>query len=266
MIQVTVSVMWNRPCGGSHYRLGLQCPPELRGAAPGQFVMVRVPDAGQPLLRRPFSILAVTPDTGDGAAVELLYRVVGPVTRRMATLGKGHAVDIIGPLGRGFYLGREIELVAIVGGGVGIPPLAFLAASLIHSRRHPVSDIRAYIGGRRAEDLLCVDDFQKLGIVPVLTTDDGSSGDQCLVTHPLETQMADFRPDLICACGPMPMLSCVAGIAERHGVPCQVSIETMMACGLGACLGCAVPGTAPDGNYLHACSHGPVFDAGDLAW
>jgi len=266
MNQFTAAVVWNRPCGDRHFRMGLTCPPDLLGAAPGQFVMVRVPDAGQPLLRRPFSILGAADHSTHGSVVELMYRVVGPVTRRMAALEETAAVDIIGPMGHGFYVGREVRCVSLVGGGVGIPPLVFLAATLVGSGRLTASDIRVYIGGRSSEDLLCVDDFQALGLVPVLTTDDGSSGDHCLVTHPLETQLADFRPDVICACGPMPMLSCVAGIARRHDVPCQVSIETMMACGVGACLGCAVSAADARDNYLHACTHGPVFDAGDLAW
>jgi dihydroorotate dehydrogenase electron transfer subunit len=99
----------------------------------------------------------------------------------------------------------------------------------------------------------------------VLTTDDGSCGDQCLVTSPLEEAIRREPPDLVLACGPKAMLACVLGIVRACGVPCQVSIETTMACGMGACLGCAVGGRQDDTRYLHACLDGPVFDAEDIA-
>ena len=96
------------------------------------------------------------------------------------------------------------------------------------------------------------------------TTDDGSAGDQCLVTHPLEIAVEQSAPDFIAACGPMEMLACIIGIAEKYAVPCQVSIETMMGCGMGACLGCAVEARDSRDRYLHACLDGPVFDADQL--
>ena len=101
----------------------------------------------------------------------------------------------------------------------------------------------------------------RLGINVHTTTDDGSAGDQCLVTHPVEIAIQDVRPDIMYACGPAEMLKCVLGFAEKYAVPCQVSIETMMACGVGACLGCAVEDRTGSGKYLHACLDGPVFDA-----
>jgi dihydroorotate dehydrogenase electron transfer subunit len=121
-----------------------------------------------------------------------------------------------------------------------------------------------FIGGRTKDDLLCRDDFVQLGLKVETTTDDGSDGDQCLVTHPLAVAVDQRRPDLIVACGPMAMLDCVIGIAEKHHIPCQVSIETMMACGMGACLGCAVEARVDQSGYLHACLDGPVFNAADL--
>jgi dihydroorotate dehydrogenase electron transfer subunit len=98
----------------------------------------------------------------------------------------------------------------------------------------------------------------------VLTTDDGSCGEQCLVTSPLEAAVRAEPPDIVLACGPKPMLACIQGIARSHGVACQLSIETMMACGMGACLGCAVPGRKDPSRFLHACLDGPVFDSEDL--
>ncbi|MGB5619558.1 MAG: hypothetical protein WBM78_22165, partial [Desulfobacterales bacterium] len=111
---------------------------------------------------------------------------------------------------------------------------------------------------------LCTDEFTALNLPVHTTTDDGSAGDQCLVTHPVDVALADRRPDVVFACGPLQMLDCVIGIAAAHGVICQVSIETAMACGMGACLGCAVPSRDAPGRYYHACLDGPVFDAGSI--
>ncbi|UCG06700.1 MAG: dihydroorotate dehydrogenase electron transfer subunit, partial [Desulfobacterales bacterium] len=107
-------------------------------------------------------------------------------------------------------------------------------------------------------------DFSSLGIAVCTTTDDGTHGDQCLVTDPLENEVAQRRPDIIYACGPTDMLACAISIAEKYGIACQVSIETMMACGLGACLGCAVERRKQPHTYLHACIDGPVFDAAHI--
>ena len=120
---------------------------------------------------------------------------------------------------------------------------------------------KVFIGGKSKADLLCIEDFSNLGISVCTTTDDGSFGDQCLVTDPVEIEMSGCKPDIIYACGPMEMLSCVIGLAEKHEIECQVSIETMMACGMGACLGCAVQRRNDPQKYVHACLDGPVFDA-----
>ena len=128
----------------------------------------------------------------------------------------------------------------------------------------PMPACRLFLGGRGQEDLLCVVDFERLGIPVVLTTDDGSRGDQCLVTNPLEEAIRRDPPDLVMACGPEAMLACVLGIVGAQRIACQVSIETMMACGIGACLGCAVRGRQDASRYLHACLDGPVFDAAEI--
>ena len=141
--------------------------------------------------------------------------------------------------------------------------MVFLVERLAHS--HDLSACEIFLGGRSREDLLCLEDFGRMGVKVHRTTDDGSDGAQCFLTHPLEEAARERPPDVIYACGPMDMLSCVAGIAARQGIACQVSIESVMACGVGACLGCAVEGRAHDG-YLHVCKDGPVFDADRLRW
>jgi len=117
-----------------------------------------------------------------------------------------------------------------------------------------------FLGGRSKDDLLCSDDFLHMGMKIHITTDDGSVGNRCFVTHPLEIALEKNLPDIIYACGPLEMLKCVAGISEKHTVPCQISIETIMACGMGACLGCAVERKETSVSYMHVCLDGPVFD------
>ncbi|MBI9084082.1 MAG: dihydroorotate dehydrogenase electron transfer subunit [Desulfobacterales bacterium] len=258
--QVRVPVLWNRETVPGIFHLGLAVEDAFDRARPGQFVMVRFSQGVAPLLRRPFSIHRRTDDGGRVTGIELLYKVVGEGTRAMSRLGTGDRVDVLGPLGNGFTVGAGVKRVALAGGGIGVAPLVFLAETLVAEGFDP-SAIEAFLGAGTEDDLLCADRFAAMGMSVHLTTDDGSAGLQCLVTHPLEMVLAQSPPDLICACGPMAMLACVAGLAEKFKIDAQVSIEALMACGLGACLGCAVAQSAKGAGFLHACLDGPVFDA-----
>ena len=263
MFQQLSKVLFNEKVAPAYYKIGLSCSEHYSTAKPGQFIMLRVAGQAEPLLRRPFSIHNLIASNGAAEGLELLYKVVGKGTAALALKKPGDIVDILGPLGTSFKVPRGARHIYIAGGGIGIAPLFFLASQL---RRQNVdlSNCRVFIGGRTQEDLLCLGDFAQLGLNLQCTTDDGSAGDQCLVTHPLEMAVERLAPDIIAACGPMAMLACIIGIAEKYGVLCQVSIETMMACGMGACLGCAVEGREHRDRYLHACLDGPVFDAAML--
>jgi len=265
MIQQEAKVIWNRPVGVNCFHLGLSTGEDFSRATPGQFVMAQADAGEKPLLRRPFSISGLI-DNGDGfEGIELLIKVVGTGTEQMGRLSPGDGLDVIGPLGHGFRLKTSHDLIYLAGGGIGIAPIRFLASELI--RRGVSADrMRLFIGGQSRQDLLCQEDFVRHGIPVTITTDDGSAGDQCLLTDPLEVAIQEESPDMVYACGPHGMLACVAGIAERTGAPCQVSIETLMACGLGACLGCAVESQKDQNMYLHACIHGPVFNVQDIRW
>jgi len=243
--------------------MGLACGAGYDRAVPGQFVMLRIPDRPFPLLRRPFSIHRRIRTAERFAGIEILYRVVGDTTRALSGLEKGERVDIIGPLGHGFTLPGGCRKIFIVAGGIGVAPLVFLTEFLMENRVDPGA-VTLFIGGRSRHDLLCTADFSRLGVAVIPTTDDGSAGDRCLVTHPLEKAVKSGRPDIIYACGPPGMLACVVNIAKTYHVPCQVSVETMMACGMGACMGCAVESRNDTGGYLHACLDGPVFDADEI--
>jgi len=226
---------------------------------PGQFIMVQIDEAMSPLLRRPFSIFGVIGKSPHPEGIELLYRVLGRGTHQMARLAPGQTLDLLGPLGNGFHVDEGVERIYLAAGGMGVAPIRFLATHLIARGYHP-DQIHLFLGGRNQNELLCREDFTALGVRITLTTDDGSEGRQCLLTDPLEEAVAATPPDVVLACGPHGMLQCVAGIASRHGVTCQISMETMMACGMGACLGCAVPAGGSVPGYLHVCKDGPVFN------
>ena len=263
MFQQQVKVLFNHQVGPAYYKIGLACSENFAMAKAGQFIMLRTTPQTQPLLRRPFSIHNLIIANGETKGLEVLYKIVGKGTALLAQQKPGEIIDILGPLGSGFIIPRPVRRIYFVAGGIGVAPLVFLAAQLVR-RNIDLSNCRAFIGGRNQEDLLCQDDFIQYGVAVQTTTDDGSAGDQCLVTNPLEDVVERIKPDVIAACGPMDMLACIVGIAEKHEVPCQISIETMMACGMGACLGCAIEGRNQSEHYLHACLDGPVFDATDL--
>ncbi|MEJ2039823.1 MAG: hypothetical protein P8X55_12965, partial [Desulfosarcinaceae bacterium] len=167
-------------------------------------------------------------------------------------------------LGRGFQVDSRKRRWYLAAGGIGVAPIRFLALRM-HAMGLPAGGIRVFLGGQSRQDLLCREEFEALGMTVQVTTDDGSAGDQCLITDPLEAAVADAPPDMVYACGPHGMLQCVAGIVRRHNLACQVSVETMMACGIGACLGCALENPRQKDRYLHVCMNGPVFAVDDIA-
>jgi dihydroorotate dehydrogenase electron transfer subunit len=263
MMLSVASVLYNTPLASCYGRIGLGCGDAFVHAKPGQFVMLGFPESVDPLLRRPFSIHRRIAGDGAFCGIELLYKIVGPATRRLSRLAAGASVSLLGPLGSAFVLPAGARRLYLAAGGVGVAPLLFFAEHL-GRRQLQMLDCRLFLGGRSREDLLCAEDFERLDITVVPTTDDGSCGDQCRVTTPLEDAIRMAPPDLVLACGPREMLACVRGIVRQHGIACQVSIETMMACGMGACLGCAVKGYPVGTRFLHACMDGPVFDADEI--
>ncbi len=263
IFQKKAKVLWNKKIGHSYYRIGLQCGSEYSCAKPGQFIMLRLYDQITPLLRRPFSIHKLIAGDNRIEGIELLYKVVGECTRKLSMSGKGDIADIVGPLGNGFIIPDNYHRIFIVAGGVGVAPMLFLALSL-REKGVDLSKCTIFIGGRTKDDLLCKDDFLKLKMKVYTTTDDGSAGIKGLVADPLKSAIKENQPDIICACGPLAMLRSVALIAKMHATPCQVSIETIMACGIGACLGCAVESKDNTAKYMHVCLDGPIFDAGTI--
>ncbi len=256
-------VLWNRPQGSGYYRMGLGCAGKIESVHPGQFLMLRLEGQQSPLLRRPFSVHQVIVDQHRIRGFEILYKVVGDGTALLAGAKKGDGIDVLGPLGKSFVVHPGHKTVYCVAGGIGVAPFLFLAARMSVAG-FDMSGVSLFLGGRTANDLLCVEDFETLGMSPILATDDGSRGQRGLVTAPLEEAIRTSPPDMMYACGPLPMLRVVMAIAAHHDLPCQVSIETIMACGMGACLGCAVKDKKRHAAYRHACVDGPVFDAEEI--
>ncbi|NLX17673.1 MAG: dihydroorotate dehydrogenase electron transfer subunit [Desulfobulbus sp.] len=236
------------------YRLTLSAPQIASSSQPGQFVMAACGPYLDPLLRRPFSVHRRC----DTHSIQLLFRVVGRGTELLAAKRPGDVLHLIGPLGRGFDI-DDADRVCLVGGGIGIAPLLFLAEELRLSQR----TCTVLLGSRTAGELhqLTVE-FNALGCEVEVATDDGSAGYHGLVADLLGPCLTGVKRCY--ACGPTPMMARTAQLCLAGRIPCQVSLEAHMACGLGACLGCTVHGTAD--RYLHICRQGPVLNAEEVAW
>jgi len=259
LFQKRVPILYNLQVGPVYFKMGLACPALAQEARPGQFVMVKPNERLLPLLRRPFSVHCPILEDGQVQGFELLYKVVGQGTGAMSEMEPDDELDVLGPLGNGFSFPEEIRHAYLVAGGVGVAALYYLGLYLQRSGR-----IRStvFLGGCSAADILCREEFESMGAKIWVTTEDCSLGERGLVTSMVEKVLKDSgKPDVIYACGPQAMLKAVRDLAVAHDVRCQISLESVMACGFGACLGCAVEKAGNPGAYLHVCTDGPVFDS-----
>jgi dihydroorotate dehydrogenase electron transfer subunit len=238
----------------------IDVPEICRGAKAGQFVMVKAAEEknNDPLLRRPFSIHRVSE-----GLLTIIFKVVGRGTKNLANMKVSRLVDVVGPLGNGFQISKE-QRHYLVGGGMGIAPMHYLAESII--KQNPRSEVVALLGARTAKEL---EVFGHINALPYLlvkiSTDDGTAGHHGLVIDLLAQSVAERGAGTVYCCGPWPMMKAIAMYCHDNKMSCQVSLETIMACGIGACLGCAVSGSAVTGDgYLHVCQDGPVFEAGKI--
>lgn len=215
-------------------------------AVPGQFAHVLVKGK---MLRRPISIC----DVQDGI-MRLVFQVKGEGTDILSKTNVGEQLDVLAPLGRGFTIEKG-KKIAFVGGGIGVPPMLYAAKQ--------ADKAVAVLGFRSKGQVILTKDFEAAGCEVLLTTDDGSAGIHGFVTDALSSVIE--KVDGVCACGPHVMLKSVAMLAREHGVPCQVSLEERMGCGVGACLVCACK-TKKDGKegFAHVCKDGPVFPAEEV--
>ncbi|MBL7084796.1 MAG: dihydroorotate dehydrogenase electron transfer subunit [Candidatus Omnitrophica bacterium] len=262
-------ILSNKKVGPDYYRMAISAPRIAKQASPGQFVHLRCQESLQPLLRRPFSFHRL-----NGSSFEILYKIVGQGTNLLAKRRKGDKIDILGPLGKGFVIAHSSKLIAqreniiLVAGGIGVAPLLALAEKLAYSveRIADRKNIIALIGAKTKKEILCAKEFKKLGAKVHLATDDGSLGYKGFVTHLLKKVLlstVNYELSTIYACGPKPMLKEIARIGKRLPILAYGSLEENMACGLGACLGCAIQTKE---GYKRVCKDGPIFNLQEIQW
>jgi len=302
--QFEATVLFNRPLRKSFYRMGLQ----FTGAGaeafaktrPGQFAQFNVSTVALPppsaipeelkdaasrqiLLRRPFSFARVANEKA-GTTVEVVYCVLGPATLRMTTLAKGQSLNLIGPLGNGFSIPQGKKKAILVAGGMGSPPLEHLAQTL--TAESPKVDVIAFAGAKTRDDMpfenpldkisqelgFWLGEFARYSIGSFVATDDGSAGFKGTVTNCLLEWLKQNNIEpaeiILYACGPRAMLANIAKAAAEKKIDCLISMEEMMACGIGLCQSCAVKCKDDKGEdvYKLCCKDGPVFDAKDVVF
>ena len=274
MLDRKVKVKSISDLGAHNYLLTIHTPEQARLVRPGQFIMLKCVENvdENPLLRRPFTIFDIhrSARSGKPMGLELLIKDVGVGTRKLVQVRPGQMLDCLGPQGRGFQVSAEMrnrtEAACLVAGGVGIAPLYLLAQSLLAQNVKPV----LFYGGARNADLVLREHFERLGIEIFYTTEDGSLGERGIVAQPFTrflstTRHRDIR---IYACGPWGMMKATHEVAARYQVPCEVSLESRMACSLGACMGCVVHGRGESGEerYLRVCLEGPIMNSRSVDW
>jgi dihydroorotate dehydrogenase electron transfer subunit len=253
-------IVSNRQVTGAWHCLKLNAP-GLNSARPGQFVHVSVGAHADPLLRRPISIHHVVAEKNE---IWLLVRPSGAGTELLVQAPPGAVLDLLGPLGNGFPAVDEPAPVLLAGGGIGLAPLYFLAGR----RRQAGLPFALLIGAASKADLPAREYFTAQGLDPLYATEDGSCGYKGLITGLLEQRLREAGPPArIQACGPLPMLAGVVELGRRFAVPTDVSLEAHMACGVGACLGCAFP-CKKNGRieYRRVCKDGPVFNGEEVCF
>ena len=270
-VQCSVPIMENVCIARDTYRVRVACPGIAERIVPGQFVMLRIAGTNDPLIGRPLAMYDVQPQW-----LDVVYLVKGKFTSQLAQLCEGNKLDVWGPLGNGFST-RPAEHLIMVAGGIGQTPFLALAQERLGRRQFgdpPRSVPRAKritfcYGARTAAYFAGLPEFESLGIDVRLSTDDGSRGQHGLVTDLLKQVLAEttLQPRIVC-CGPERMMEAVAHIAHDAGVPCEVSLETPMACGIGICFTCVamIKDDRGECDYKRTCVEGPVFDAGKVVW
>lgn len=276
-VQRQVRIVENVRLARDTYRLRIECPSIARQIVPGQFVMLRIAGTNDPLIGRALALYdTVLSPAGEPQSIDVVYFVKGKFTRRLAECLSAQQLVVWGPLGNGFPP-EPVEHLIMVAGGIGQTPFLALAAEFLGRRRYgqpprivpPSAKITLCYGARSADLLAGVADFERLGVEVRTTTEDGTAGRPGLVTQLLGEAIREASgPHRIVCCGPEPMMKTVAAIAAGAGSPCQVSMETPMACGIGICFTCVAKVKDADGDwdYRRTCVEGPIFDAQKIEW
>jgi dihydroorotate dehydrogenase electron transfer subunit len=239
-----------------------------QAAQPGQFLMIRVNDTYEPFLPRPMSVHRIIKNKNNEAeGFQVLFKIVGKGTKLLAEKTEGEQLQVLGPLGNGFTIEKTCSEALLVAGGIGVAPLVFLIEEFAHTS----TNIKAFIGGATSQDLLALQIFKKHAQDLFITTEDGSQGKKGMITESLEEYLTgrnNTKDTIMYACGPKEMLKQVALLSNKFKLPCQLSFESRMACGFGACLGCVIKTKSGNNNYDYkrVCIEGPVFNAQEVIW
>ncbi|MFV2066593.1 MAG: dihydroorotate dehydrogenase electron transfer subunit [Pirellulales bacterium] len=275
--QQSAQIEENVRLAGGMFRMRIACPAIARQAVPGQFVMLRFDGRTDPLVGRPMAIYETVDDRqGEPWAIDVVYQVIGKMTSLMATCPVGGGIDLWGPLGNGF-LPRPVSHLVMVAGGIGLTPFLALAHEALGVRRYgspartaaPAERVTLCYGVRSRDLLIDLTAFQQAGVDVRLASDDGSVGHHGLVTDLLDVVLhEDSTVERIVCCGPERMMAGAARLAQDASVPCDVSLETPMACGIGICFSCVARIRQSDGSwdYKRTCVEGPVFAAETIVW
>jgi dihydroorotate dehydrogenase electron transfer subunit len=250
MKDIQAMITENKPIAENIHSLTFCCKEEIPVRC-GQFVNIGVND-GAHLLRRPIAVCKA-----DGKEITVCFQLKGEGTRRLATLAVGDKVSVLLPLGNGFYLSDKEKKVALVGGGVGIFPMI----SVLREYAPQGKEIYSYIGFRNRNAVCCLDALEKSTRLTVVT-DDGSYGLPMNAVQAFVADLEKIAPDVVLSCGPTPMLRALKSALKGKGIPCYVSLEERMGCGIGACLVCVCNKT--DGTHARVCKDGPVFNINDV--
>lgn len=270
-----VSLEENVCVGQDTFRMTFRCPEIAARFLPGQFIMVRLVGSNDPLLGRPLAVYDATLDPDNRAAgLSIVYLTVGKATRLLASCVPGERLEVWGPLGNGFPPTPSEHLI-MVAGGIGQTPFLALAQEYLGLRVYGdpprsvprASQVTLCYGAKSQSHLAGVDDFRRVGVDVCLATEDGSAGHRGLVTELIEPLVRESQAAcrLVC-CGPERMMAATARLAKELNIPCQVSLETPMACGIGICFSCVAKVRDRSGawDYRRTCVEGPVFDAQDI--
>lgn len=267
---ILAEIISNKKIVKNYYKLVIKSPEISSSSKPCQLISILLDKTGGVFLRRPFSISQIKKDN-----IYIIYKVVGKGTEKLSRKRNGEMLDIIGPLGNKlseFFSPKFFSNFFLGGGGYGISPLLFLSEYLIENGVSP-SSITVLIGAKSKEEILCEYEFKKIGCRVFLSTEDGSKGLRGNVVDLLEIRLKTalrqniLQHSAVFACGPKEMLKKIGEISRKYKSKCYVILEEIIACGVGACLGCAVKVKDASGfSYKMVCSDGPVFDVEDVLW
>ncbi len=254
----TTSILKKQHLGQGFYRFSVGPFPKVENIKPGQFIHLKIPDTNI-YFRRAFSVYDINPKDG---SFEIIFKVFGRGTTLLARLHDGDTLNILGPLGNSFVLPKKNETQVLAAGGIGMPPIYFLAKRMVEKGYDP-KKILYFYGGNTRTDLVDITRIRKTGVKVYPATLDGSSGFKGLVTeaiaHAIDREAGNIR---LYACGPEGMLKAVDDLGRARNIPGQLSLEAPMPCGIGVCLGCIR--TLRAGGYTRVCREGPVYEIGEV--